>query len=120
MDGCWGTSHPNGATSGPKGPEMTDNKVKGKQMKNTTKERSAKSFTLQELNSDYIPKLYWELYNSMSHSSRQDILANYWLNTELITVTKEFICGLWRCVRVCVCVSETLTVAVAVKQIVLQ
>lgn len=41
MDGCGGISHPNGATSGPLRPEMTDSKAKGKDMKKKAKEEKA-------------------------------------------------------------------------------
>lgn len=44
MDGCWGTSHPNRATSGPWGPEVTDSKVNGKQIKKSGKKKNTSSY----------------------------------------------------------------------------
>lgn len=76
MDGCWGTSHPNRATSGPKGPEITDNKVADK------KGWRGKKFWIfypSGLNCDYISKLYWELKTACLTDIDQ-LLAKYWVD----------------------------------------
>lgn len=78
MDGCRETSHQSWATFGPQRPEMTDSKVKGKEMKKSREENINNSFIFHSWKPTYL----WSFLSFF--------LNKYWLNTVLIMAVVVF------------------------------